>query len=120
MNSLTAALTRSPMAARVAPFALFLVLTAAQPMLGDAGRYWCYLAKTLLGAWTIWAVRHAVPEMRWRISLPALVTGVVIAVVWVGLGDWMARTPLGTKLHVGGPAWNPHVQFGQGSPMTWL
>ena len=58
----------SPSVHRVAPFVIFVLLTAAQGELGAASAYWFYLAKTLVGAWLIWEIRPFVTEMRWAIS----------------------------------------------------
>ena len=49
MNSLLEDLRKSPVKARIVPFIVFVVLTAAQDWLGEGGRYWCYLAKTVVG-----------------------------------------------------------------------
>jgi hypothetical protein len=43
MNSLIARLTQSPVAARVAPFIDFVVLTFGQGFVGETGRCWIYL-----------------------------------------------------------------------------
>ena len=47
----------SPVAARMVPFVIFCGLTWFQGKLGPDSQYWVYLAKTILGAWMIWAVR---------------------------------------------------------------
>jgi hypothetical protein len=75
----------SPEYARVAPFVIFVVLTALQGQLGEDSRYWLYLLKTLAGAWLIWEMRPFVPEMRWNISWEALVVGAAVFGIWVGL-----------------------------------
>src|SRR5713226_9360967 len=65
----------SPALVRVVPFAIFLALTFCQSYFGETGRYWFYLAKTLVGAWLIWAARPFIAEMRWQISWQALAVG---------------------------------------------
>jgi hypothetical protein len=54
----------SPPLVRVAPFVVFLALTVCQGKFGAGSAYWFYLAKTLAGAWLIWAMRPFVSEMR--------------------------------------------------------
>ena len=39
----------SPEYARVAPFAIFVLLTALQGQFGEESRYWIYLLKTVVG-----------------------------------------------------------------------
>ena len=128
MNSLLNAIRRSPVLARVAPFAIFLVLTFAQDYLGESGRYWVYFAKTLLGAWMIWAVRAVVQEMRWKIGWEGLVVGVAVFVMWVGidghyppLNELLQKIGFATKKSDGGAGvWNPFRQFGAGSFLAWF
>ena len=74
-----------PATARVAPFLVFLALTVCQGQFGAASAYWFYFAKTLVGAWLIWEMRPSVSEMRWAFSWEAVVVGVGIFAVWVGL-----------------------------------
>ena len=69
-------LSRSPLVARVAPFVIFLVLTAAQGKFGPASAYWFYLAKTLVGLWLILEMWPLVGEMRWAFSWEAVLVGV--------------------------------------------
>lgn len=104
----------SPALARVLPFAIFLALTLCQEHIGEAGRYWFYLAKTVVGAWLIWLMRPFVTEMRWQISWEAIGVGVAVFGLWVGLDDFYPK-PGKT-----GPDWNPHPQFGEGSALAWL
>jgi CAAX prenyl protease-like protein len=113
----------SPMLVRVVPFAVFLVLTFGQNYFGETGRYWFYLAKTVVGAWMIWVVRPFIPEMRWQISWEAIVVGVAVFVMWIGLGDflrWLRIDPSFSELKLSGKSWDPMGTFGSGSALAWL
>ncbi|MCL4786979.1 MAG: CAAX prenyl protease-related protein [Verrucomicrobia bacterium] len=103
----------SPLLARVAPFVIFVLLTFCQGLFGEASRYWFYLAKTLVGIWLIWEMRAFVTEMRWTFSWEAVVVGVGVCALWVGLEE------LYPKLGKAGAAWNPFVQFAEGSALAW-
>lgn len=98
----------------MAPFFIFVGLTAMQGMFGEAGKYWIYVAKSLVGIWLVWAVRPVVPEMRWTISVEAVVVGVLVIVVWIGADKWYG------KLSDIKSYWNPHAEFGQGSSLAWF
>jgi CAAX prenyl protease-like protein len=114
MNFLRQKLAAAPTLARVLPFGIFLVLTSCQGQFGEASRYWFYLAKTLVGIWLIWLMRPALLEMRWKISWEAVVVGVAVFGLWVGLDGFYP------KLGKAGTAWNPHAQFGADSAFAWL
>lgn len=129
----------SPALARVAPFVVFLALTALQGHWGEPSRYWLYLAKTIVGIGLIWLMWPVVAEMRWAFSWEAVVVGVVVFAIWVGLdglypsldqliqnylcpilksiglGSWCPQASAANK-----PLWNPHAQFGPGTPLAWL
>jgi CAAX prenyl protease-like protein len=116
-----------PATARVVPFLVFLALTFCQGKFGAASAYWFYLAKTLVGAWLVWEMRPVVSEMRWAFSWEAVVVGVGIFAVWVGIsGEWTTQNSLWVKLGISHPPtkpvlpWNPNEQFGSGSALTWL
>jgi CAAX protease family protein len=102
----------SPAYARVAPFVIFLILTFCQGWFGDQGRYWVYLGKTAVGAWLIWEMRPFVAEMRWAISWEAIVVGVAVCVMWVGIDGFYY------KFASSGSVWNPHEQFGTHSALA--
>ncbi len=114
MNILRSRLVSSPLLARVAPFFVFLALTLCQGLFGEAGRYWFYFAKTLVGVWLIWLVRPLIVEMRWKVSWEAIVAGVAVLLIWIGLDDFYP------KLGKAGAAWNPHAQFGADGGVAWL
>jgi CAAX prenyl protease-like protein len=104
----------SPTIARVAPFVIFLLLTFGQGQFGEASRYWFYLAKTLVGAWLVWEMRPFVAEMRWAMSWEAVVVGIGVCAIWGGVDDFYP------KLGKAGVAWNPNMQFGEGTALAWL
>lgn len=104
----------SPVWARVIPFFIFLLLTGAQGWFGEAGRYWIYFGKTVVGAWLIWLMRPYVREMRWAFSWEAVAVGVLIFVIWVGLDPYYG------KLGSAGEPWNPNVFFGDGVLLAWF
>lgn len=106
--------TASPFAARVAPFLIFLALTLGQGRLGPASAYWFYLAKTIAGVWLIWEMRPFVSEMRWTFSWEAVVVGIAIFAVWVGLDRFYP------KFLSGGATGNPADLFGENSALTWF
>jgi hypothetical protein len=101
----------SPALARVAPFLIFLALTFCQ---GRFGAVSAYLAKTFAGAWLIWEMRPFVAEMRWAISWEAILVGIGIFAVWVGLD------PFYPHLMKNGASWNPPAQFGENSALAWI
>ncbi len=98
---------------RVAPFVIFLGLTFAQGQFGEGSRYWFYLGKTVVGAWLVLEMRPFVSEMRWAISVEAILVGVAVCLMWVGIDD------LYPKFGSAGTAWNPHLQFGENSALAW-
>jgi hypothetical protein len=114
MNSLRQKFAAFPALTRIVPFGIFLVLTACQWKFFSGSEYWIYLAKTLVGAGLIWAVRPLVAEMRWAFSWEAVAVGVAVFALWVGLD---AHYP---KLVKAQGAWNPPAAFGQGSALAWL
>jgi CAAX prenyl protease-like protein len=103
-----------PATARVAPFLVFLALTCCQGKFGAASACWFYFTKTLVGVWLVWEMRPFVSEMRWAFSWEAVVVGVGIFAVWVGLD------PFYPKPSAGGATGNPNVVFGQNSALAWF
>jgi uncharacterized protein len=101
----------SPEYARIVPFATFVALTFVQGKLGPPSAYWIYLVKTLVGAWLLWEARSFVTEMRWAFSWDAVVVGVGIAALWIGLDDLYPR------LSEPGSSWNPVKDHGA---MGWI
>jgi CAAX prenyl protease-like protein len=127
MNPLTDRLTKSPVLARAAPFIVFVLLTSCQGLFGEVGRYWIYAAKSLVGAWMLWVVWHVVPELRWKFSWEAVVAGVAVFALWVGLdGIVPTQQELWIKLGLSkapaapAPLWNPFRQFGDGTALGWF
>ena len=117
MNELRKRMEESPEFARVAPFVIFVVLTAGQGWFGEPSRYWMYLVKTLAGAWLVWEMRRVVPEVRWAFSWEAVAVGIAIFVVWVGLDPFV---PKNTMFFKPSAMWNPNDQFGEGSALAWF
>ena len=104
----------SPTVARVAPFVVFLLLTFCQGKFFAGSEYWLYLAKILVGAWLIWEMRPFVTEMRWAVSWEAVVVGIVVCVIWVGLDEFYP------KFGKAGAVWNPRAQFGEVTVAAWM
>ena len=113
-HSLRPFLEADPWRPRVLPFALFLALTFLQGQFGETSRFWIYFLKSLVGAGSIWLVWPLVREMRWRFSLEAVVAGVLVFGLWVGLDPFYPG--------LGGQpdGWNPHLAFGQNSGLAWF
>lgn len=107
MQSLRQKFASSPEFARIFPFAVFLALTSCQVKLGPASVYWVYLLKTVVGAWLIWEARPFVSEMRWAFSAEAVLVGVAVALMWVGLDGLYPRlaTPA-SSWHPAAWLWN--------------
>lgn len=128
-NAMLDQIRKSPLWARVAPFAVFLLITVTlQAGGGETSRYWWYLVKTLVGAWLVWECRHAVVELKWAVSWEAVAVGIGVFVIWVGLDPYYPKQDeLLFKLGMGkDPAekpaeiWNPFTAFGAGSAVGWL
>ncbi len=114
MNLLRQKLAGSPEYARVAPFAIYAVVGFFQDQLGPGSLYWVYIVKTLLGAWVLWEVRPLVQEMRWKLGWEAVLVGIGIFVLWVGLDGLYPRL---VKLGAGA---KPFEQFGSASAFAWF
>ena len=118
------------MLARVLPFVIFLGLTFCQGQLGEASRYWVYLAKTLVGAWLIWLVRPRVTELKWKFSWEAGVVGVAVFGLWIGLDGLYPPTDrllsqvglakVRSDAELASQMWNPHARFGEASALAWF
>jgi uncharacterized protein len=117
MNILREKLGKSPIHARVIPYVLILAITFLQDSFGEGARYWLYFAKMLVGAWCIWEMRSLVREMRWAISWEAVVVGVLVCVIWVGLDPFYPKIEF--LFQIGNP-WNPFGHYGEGAAMAWF
>jgi CAAX prenyl protease-like protein len=120
-------LDSSPGLVRAAPFLTFLGLTFCQAQFGPASKYWFYLAKTLAGAWMVWALRPWIAEMRWRMSWPAVIVGIAVFGIWVGLdGLYPTIDQIGENLgfksaeHRPIPPWNPFIEYGSNTGVAWF
>ena len=122
MSFLREKFQNSPIYARVAPFLIFYLLTVLPAILrkyfpdlyAESCIYWIYLAKTLVGAWLILEMRPFVSEMRWAISPEAVVVGIAIFVLWVGIDPFYPHPD------PSGPDWNPKAFFGQNTTTAWM
>jgi CAAX prenyl protease-like protein len=116
LNELLKKLRESPFASRVAPFLIFATFTFFQGKLGEESKYWLYAIKSALGALLLWAVYKSIPELRWTVSLEAIIVGVAVIVIWIALD------PFYPKLSIASPEspWNPNVAFGQGTAKAWF
>ena len=114
MNFLRQKFAASPALARVAPFAIFVALTFLQGKFGEESRYWIYFLKTVVGAWIIWLAWPLVQEMRWKISWEAVLIGVAVFAIWVGLDNLYPKFLKPT------PPWNPQSQFAENSMLAWF
>ena len=115
MSSFREKMKASPIYARVAPFVIFVLLTVAQSMFGEAGQYWVYLGKSAVGAWLIWQMWDLVPEMRWNFTTEAFAIGVAVLIMWIGID--------GLYTHMGdsdAKPLNPYAQFGEHSPFATI
>lgn len=110
MRYLTKTFT-NPTYARAVPYVVFVLLTVCQGGLGPASAYWFYLAKTLVGAWLIYETRPHVSEMRWAISWEAIVVGIAVFVMWVGIDPYYYH------FHKKPSTGNPADVFGPNSPL---
>lgn len=118
MNLLREKFQGSPIRVRVAPFFIFLALTTLGGFSGGDGKFWFYALKVFVGAWLIWEMRPFVPEMRWAFSWEAVVAGVAVFIIWVGLDPYYPMNTLFFK-DTDRSIWNPFQRFGEGSAIAW-
>ncbi|MCI0534684.1 MAG: CAAX prenyl protease-related protein [Verrucomicrobiales bacterium] len=129
---------KSPLQVRVVPFVIFLALTACQGQFGATSQYWFYLAKVIVGAWAIWLMRPFVPEMRWQFGWEAVIVGIIVFVLWVGLdpfypsGEQLVQNylcPVLKKLDLESwcpqpseskSPWNPFASFPTNQGLAWV
>lgn len=104
----------SPILVRVIPFAAFAALTLIQGQFGEAAQYWVYALKTAIGAWLLWLMRSHIAEMKWSFSWEALVIGIAVFAVWIGLDGYYPM-----PVHRSG-SFNPAHTYGGGSAMALL
>ena len=120
MASIPARIRESPALVRALPFAIFVLLTALQPYAGSTGRYWIYLAKTVIVAVLLWNFRSLIPEMQWKFSWEAVTVGVAVFIIWVKLEEFTRTVGLGPfgEWKLSGPSWDPRNTFGLGSAVV--
>jgi len=104
----------SPFLVRLVPFIAFVVLTLLQGQFGETGQYWIYTLKTLLACWLIVLTRPYVKEMRWSFSWEALVVGIAVFLVWIGLDGLYPM--LGERTD----GFNPLKSYGEGSVLAFV
>lgn len=109
---------------RVLPFALFVLLTAFQGQWGESSRYWVYVVKTFLVAGVIlWLWPH-IKEMRPAFSWEAVVVGIGIFLIWIGLDKFYPGTnelwaKISGKPYEAPALWNPFLCYGEHPPLAW-
>ncbi len=117
MGLLREKLAASAIHARVVPYVCIVVLTFIQDSAPGPARFWLYFLKMLFGLWCILEMRSLVPEMRWAVSWEAIVVGIAVFVIWVGLDPFYPKLSF---LFKAGDPWNPFHQLGTGAAMGWF
>lgn len=117
----------SPLGVRVAPFVAFVLLTFLQGKAGTDSIFWIYVLKSAIGAVFVWFMWPLVLEMRWRFSIEAVIAGILVFVVWVGLDPFYPRLndvlgKMGIHTGTAGDSlvWNPKERFGPDSGWAWF
>ncbi len=111
----------SPLGLRVVPFVLFIALTAGQGLFGEASAYWLYLIKSLVGIGLIAWMWPKVAEMRWVLSWEAIVVGVLVFAIWVGIDPYFTHlSDFGEQQDKDPAPWNPYAFFGPGTPLAYF
>lgn len=82
------ALLNRPDKARAVPYILFVLPIYLGGRFGLESFYWVYFGRTILGALLIWIMWPLVREMRYRFSWEAVVVGVGVLVMWVGIDSF--------------------------------
>ncbi len=113
MHFVSKKFSESPALARIAPFLAFVLLTAVQNQFGETGRYWVYAIKTAFAGLLLFLLRPYIPEFKWAISADAVIAGVAVCVLWIGLDPWYRH------LGATGSPWNPGAAFGGNSLAAW-
>lgn len=105
----------SPLKLRVIPFVVFVLPLALQGPVGLGSPFWIYVLRTCAGAALVWWMWPRVKEMRWAFSWEAVVAGIAVFFLWIGLGDFVPKL-----LTAEGAGWNPHEVYGAGSGLAWF
>jgi hypothetical protein len=118
MTPLGKLIRTSPIHARFVPFAVLVGLIFFQESFGEgAGRYWMYLVRMAISGWCIWEMRSMVPEIRWAFSWEAVVAGILVCAMWIGIDPYYPKIEF---LFKASEPWNPFKQFGNGTAMAWF
>lgn len=120
MDPIRKKIQQSPVVARMAPFFVFVALLVIQPAPSENGSYWLYLVRTLAGLWALWMARPVISELRWAISWEAVVTGIAVCIMWIGIDGWYYHIGTKASVQAAAPPWNPLRQFGEGSFLAWF
>src|SRR5207244_2845253 len=107
----------SPIHARVVPYVIIVLLTFVQDAYQGPFRYWVYLLKMLAGLWCVWEMRSLALEVRWAFSWEAVLAGILVCAIWVGLDPHYPKFEL---LFKQGSPWNPFKEFGEHSGLGWF
>jgi CAAX prenyl protease-like protein len=110
-------MAKSPEMARFLPFAIWVGITALAMGGGDM-KFYSYVAKVFVGGWVVWEMRRYIPEVRWTVSWQAIVMGVLVFAVWVGLDPYYPKNHLLMK-DTPESIWNPFARFGDSSMIAW-
>lgn len=110
-------MAKSPEHARFLPFAIWVGITFLALAGGDM-KFWSYMVKVGVGLVVVWEMRRYIPEIRWTISWQAVVVGVVVFLIWVGLDPFYPKNHLLMK-DTPDSIWNPFTRFGNASITAW-
>jgi CAAX prenyl protease-like protein len=110
-------MAKSPEHARFLPFAIWVGITALALGGGDM-KFWSYLLKVAVGCWVVWEMRRFIPEIRWTFSWPAVIMGVGVFAIWVGLDPYYPKNHLLMK-DTPDSIWNPFARFGDSATVAW-
>jgi uncharacterized protein len=105
---------QSPEKARAIPYILFVLPIYLGGKFGLESYYWVYFGRTLLGALLIWIIWPLVKELRFAFSWEAVVVGMAVFVMWVGID------PFYPHLMAANTNWNTFSHFGDGAALAWF